>query len=171
MVPALTFLNLSPTQAASTSLIAVMSTSVSSTIEYARQKRIDYALGLAMAACAIPGGVLGAVLSEYLLEDTFKLYFGILLILTGLYILYKNSVLKDHRVNRRSLAFAGCSVYCFIWRWDNIKSFWCGRRDRICTNYAACSWLDNAQSGANLTIDVNDDSYCWSFYTFGFGTS
>jgi uncharacterized protein len=103
MVPALTFLNLSPTQAASTSLIAVMSTSVSSTIEYARQKRIDYNLGLAMAVCAIPGGVLGAVLSEYLLEDTFKLYFGILLTLTGLYILYKNSVLKDHRVNRRSL--------------------------------------------------------------------
>jgi uncharacterized membrane protein YfcA len=71
MVPALTFLNLSPTQAASTSLIAVMSTSVSSTIEYSRQKRIDYPLGLEMAACAIPGGVLGYVLSEYLLEDTF----------------------------------------------------------------------------------------------------
>ena len=103
MVPALTFLNLPPTQAASTSLIAVMSTSVSSTIEYSRQKRIDYALGLEMAACAIPGGVLGAVLSEYLLEDTFKLYFGILLILTGLYALYKNSVLKNHRVKRRSL--------------------------------------------------------------------
>jgi uncharacterized membrane protein YfcA len=103
MVPALTFLNLSPTQAASTSLIAVMSTSISSTIEYARQKRIDYTLGLAMAACAIPGGVLGAVLSEYLLEDTFKLYFGILLILTGLYILYKNSLLKDHRVKKHSL--------------------------------------------------------------------
>jgi uncharacterized protein len=103
MVPVLTFLNLPPTQAASTSLIAVMSTSVSSTIEYSRQKRIDYALGLEMAACAIPGGVLGAVLSEYLLADTFKLYFGILLILTGLYILYKNSVLKDHRAKRRSL--------------------------------------------------------------------
>ncbi|MDQ4014213.1 MAG: sulfite exporter TauE/SafE family protein [Thermoproteota archaeon] len=103
MVPALTFLNLTPTQAASTSLIAVMSTSISSTIEYARQKRIDYTLGLEMAACAIPGGVLGAVLSEYLLEDTFKLYFGILLILTGLYILYKKSVLKDHRVKKHSL--------------------------------------------------------------------
>jgi uncharacterized membrane protein YfcA len=103
MVPALTFLNLPPTQVASTSLIAVMSTSVSSTIEYSRQKRIDYGLGLEMAACAIPGGVLGAVLSEHLLEDTFKLYFGILLILTGLYILYKNSVLKDRRVKRRSL--------------------------------------------------------------------
>lgn len=103
MVPALTFLNLPPTQAASTSLIAVMSTSVSSTIEYSRQRRIDYALGIEMAACAIPGGVLGAILSGYLLEDTFKLYFGILLILTGLYISYKNSVLKDHLVKRRSL--------------------------------------------------------------------
>jgi len=103
MVPALTFLNISPTQAASTSLIAVMSTSASSTIEYSRQKRINYALGLEMAAFAIPGGVIGAVLSEYLFEDSFKLYFGILLILTGLYIFYKNSVLKDRHVKRRSL--------------------------------------------------------------------
>jgi uncharacterized protein len=104
MVPALTFLNVPPTQAASTSLIAVMSTSVSSTIEYSRQKRISYGLGLEMAACAIPGGVFGAVLSEYLLEDTFKLFFGMLLILTGLYVLYKNSVLKDRHVKRRSLS-------------------------------------------------------------------
>ena len=103
MVPALTFLNLPPTQAASTSLIAVMSTSVSSTIEYSRQKRIDYVLGLEMAAFAMPGGVLGAILSQYLVEDTFKLFFGILLILTGLYILYKNSVLKDLQAKRRSL--------------------------------------------------------------------
>jgi uncharacterized protein len=104
MVPALTFLNLPPTQAASTSLIAVMSTSISSTIEYSRQKRIDYALGLEMAASAIPGGVLGAILSEYLQEDSFKLYFGILLILTGLYISYKNSVLKDNRAKKRSMS-------------------------------------------------------------------
>jgi uncharacterized protein len=104
MVPALTFLNVPPTQAASTSLIAVMATSISSTIEYSRQKRINYGLGLQMAACAIPGGVLGAVLSEYLLQDTFRLYFGILLILTGLYILYRNSVLKDRQVKRLSLA-------------------------------------------------------------------
>jgi uncharacterized membrane protein YfcA len=96
-------LNLAPTQVASTSLIAVMSTSVSSTIEYSRQKRIDYALGLEMAGCAIPGAVLGAILSEYLLEDTFKLYFGILLILTGLYILYKNSLLKDYQAKKRSM--------------------------------------------------------------------
>ena len=103
MVPALTLLSLPPTQVASTSLIAVMSTSLSSTIEYSRQKRIDYTLGLQMAACAIPGGVLGAILSEYLREDSFKLYFGILLILTGLYLLYKNSILKDHLAKRHSV--------------------------------------------------------------------
>jgi len=103
MVPALTLLNIPPMQAASTSLIAVMSTSASSTIEYTRQKRINYGLGLEMAACAIPGGVLGAIISQYLLEDTFELYFGILLILTGFYILYKRSVLKDRYVKKRSL--------------------------------------------------------------------
>lgn len=104
MVPALTFLGLPPVQTASTSLIAVASTSVSSTIEYSRQKRIDYRLGLEMAAFAIPGAVLGAVLSAYLSTESFKLYFGILLILMGIYMLYKNSILKDAAAKRRSMA-------------------------------------------------------------------
>ncbi|HKZ62397.1 MAG TPA: sulfite exporter TauE/SafE family protein [Nitrososphaera sp.] len=104
MVPALTFLGLPPAQTASTSLIAVASTSVSSTIEYSRQRRIDYRLGLEMAIFAIPGAVLGAILSEYLSEGSFKLYFGILLILTGIYILYKNSILKDAAAKKRSMA-------------------------------------------------------------------
>jgi hypothetical protein len=104
MVPALTFLGVPPAQTASTSLIAVASTSVSSTIEYSRQKRIDYRLGLEMAGFAIPGAVLGAVLSEYLSAESFKLYFGILLMLTGVYILYKNSILKDSAVKKRSMA-------------------------------------------------------------------
>jgi uncharacterized membrane protein YfcA len=104
MVPALTFLGLPPTQIASTSLIAVTSTSVSSTIEYSRQKRIDYRLGIEMAALAIPGAVLGAVLSEYLSAESFRLYFGILLMLTGIYVLYKNSILKDSAAKKRSVA-------------------------------------------------------------------
>jgi len=104
MVPALTFLNVPPTQAASTSLIAVTSTSISSTIEYSRQKRIDYRLSLEMAACAIPGGVLGAILSDYLPKESFKMYFGILLILTGLYILSRNFFLTQGTVKKRSVA-------------------------------------------------------------------
>jgi uncharacterized protein len=104
MVPALTFLGLSPAQTASTSLIAVTSTSVSSTIEYSRQKRIDYRLGIEMAAFAIPGAVLGAYLSDYLSGESFKLYFGILLMLTGTYVLYKNSILKDSAAKKRTVA-------------------------------------------------------------------
>jgi hypothetical protein len=104
MVPALTFLGLQPAQIASTSLIAVTSTSVSSTIEYSRQKRIDYRLGFEMTAFAIPGAVLGAVLSDYLSAESFKLYFAILLMLTGIYVLYKNSILKDSSAKKRSMA-------------------------------------------------------------------
>jgi uncharacterized membrane protein YfcA len=103
MVPALTVLNLPPTQVSSTSLIAVTSTSVSSTIEYSRQRRIDYRLSLELGACAVPGGILGAILSDYIPEDTFKLYFGIILIFTGLYILYKNHILNQRAIKKRSV--------------------------------------------------------------------
>ncbi|MGI0024595.1 MAG: sulfite exporter TauE/SafE family protein, partial [Nitrososphaera sp.] len=95
MVPALTVMGLPPAQIASTSLFAVTSTSVSSTIEYSRQKRIDYRVGMQMAGLAIPGAVIGAVLSDYLSPESFRLYFGVLLMITGLYILYKNSILRE----------------------------------------------------------------------------
>ncbi|HEX2013803.1 MAG TPA: sulfite exporter TauE/SafE family protein, partial [Nitrososphaera sp.] len=38
-----------------------------------------------------------AILSDYLSTDSFKLFFGILLMLSGLYILYKNSILKERK--------------------------------------------------------------------------
>ena len=110
---------------------------------YASKRGLTTALGLAMPPARYQVACL-ALLSEYLLEDTFNLYFGIWLILTGLYILYKNSVLKDHRVNRRSLPFAGCSVYCFIWRWDNIKSFCVGGGIVFVPTIVLVLGLDNA---------------------------
>ncbi|MGI0039770.1 MAG: sulfite exporter TauE/SafE family protein, partial [Nitrososphaera sp.] len=64
MVPALAFMGLPPAQIASTSLFAVTSTSVSSTVAYSRQKRIDYRVGIEMAASAIPGAVIGALISS-----------------------------------------------------------------------------------------------------------
>ncbi len=95
MVPALTFVGITPSQIASTSLFAVTSTSISSTIEYSKQKRIDYRLGLLMAAIAVPGAVIGAWLSSDITQDSFRFSFGILLMLAGIYVLYKNSILKD----------------------------------------------------------------------------
>lgn len=101
MVPALTFLGLPPAHVASTSLFAVTSTSVSSTIEYSRQKRIDYKLGIQLAALAIPGAIIGAFVSDYFTEGSFKLAFGILLVLAGLYILYRNSILKGSETPKK----------------------------------------------------------------------
>ena len=107
MVPALTFLGLPPTQIASTSLIAVTSTSVSSTLAYSRQKRIDYRLGLEMAAFSIPGATTGAFLSGFLTSESFKMYFGVLLMLTGLYVLYRNSILKEGSAPKKSMLLRG----------------------------------------------------------------
>ena len=43
-------------------------------------------------------------LSDYIPEDTFEMYFGILfLIFTGLYILYKNIILTQPSVRKRSV--------------------------------------------------------------------
>ena len=109
MVPALTFLGITPSQVASTSLFAVTSTSVSSTIEYSKQKRIDYKLGLLMAAIAVPGAVIGAWLSSDISQGLFRFSFGILLMLAGIYILYKNSILKD-----RDKKSAGLKSYHFL---------------------------------------------------------
>jgi uncharacterized membrane protein YfcA len=95
MTPALTFMGFTPAQVASTSLIAVTSTSASSTIEYSKQKRIDYAIGSKMAALSIPGAITGALLSNEISIENFKAYFAIILIVTGLYITYKNSIIKE----------------------------------------------------------------------------
>jgi uncharacterized protein len=95
MTPALTLMGFTPTHVASTSLIAVTSTSASSTIEYSKQKRIDYTIGLKMAALSIPGAIVGALLSNEISIENFKAYFAIILIVTGLYITYKNSIIKE----------------------------------------------------------------------------
>jgi len=102
IIPILTVMGLEPSQIASTSLIAVTSTGISSTIEYSRQKRIDYLVGLKIAALAIPGAIIGAFLSSYISFEHFKVYFAIILILTGLYIIYRNSILKERRKKTNS---------------------------------------------------------------------
>ncbi len=104
MVPALAFLGLPPTQIASTSLFAVTSTSVSSSIAYSRQKRIDYRLGAEMAAFAVPGAIIGAFLSGQLSAQDFRLYFGLLLSLVGLYVAFRGTILKEKGERGRSPA-------------------------------------------------------------------
>lgn len=103
MGPALTFMGLPPSQTAATSLFAVTSTSISSTIAFSRQRRIEYRRGLELAAGAIPGAVIGTLISSTISEADFKLYFGILLIAVGTYIAFRTSILKEKEAKKISV--------------------------------------------------------------------
>jgi hypothetical protein len=90
--PALTFMGLMPAQIASTSLIPVSFTSLSSVVAYYRQHKIKYGLGVRMALFAVPGAAVGAILSSILPLGQFKLYFAVILFLTGVYLWTRNKI-------------------------------------------------------------------------------
>ena len=94
MTPALTYMGFSPAVIASSSLIAVFATSLSSTITYIRKKYINYRLGLQLALPAIPGSIIGGFFSNFVSLDYFKIYFAILLVSVGLYIFFKNKIIN-----------------------------------------------------------------------------
>lgn len=91
VVPALAFLfpELSPAQLAGTSMTMLLFNSISSTYVYSRQKRIDYSAALRFAAAAIPGSIIGALLSTMVTGRLFFISFGIFLILVSLLLLFK----------------------------------------------------------------------------------
>ena len=94
MTPVLTYMGFSPAVIASSSLIAVFATSLSSTLTYIRKKYINYRLGLQLALPAIPGSIIGGFFSNVVSLDYFKLYFAILLTSVGLYIFFKNKIIN-----------------------------------------------------------------------------
>jgi uncharacterized protein len=102
MSPTLAFLGLSPAQLASTSLIAVSSTSTSSVIAYARLQKIKYDIAIKMAIFSSPGAIFGALISTNIAPLDFKLLFAILLFTTGIYLLYRSSILSERKVKTDS---------------------------------------------------------------------
>lgn len=94
MTPVLTYMGFSPAVIASSSLIAVFATSISSTITYIRKKYINYWLGLKLALPAIPGSIIGGFFSNFISLEYFKIYFAILLTAVGLYIFFKNKIIN-----------------------------------------------------------------------------
>lgn len=106
ITPVLALMGFSPAHIASTSLMAVASSSTSSTIAYSRQARIDYSIGLKMVIFSIPGSIVGAFISNTISLEFFKISFAILLMLTGIYILFKNSLLKKKSDDQSKSAFS-----------------------------------------------------------------
>ena len=92
LIPALLFLHqystdfawATPQVIVGISLITMIFTALSSTITYAKNKRIDFKAGILLLTGCIPGGVLGAWLNEFLNADQFSLYFGLLIIIVSM---------------------------------------------------------------------------------------
>lgn len=71
------------------SLTAVFFTGLSSTIAFARQKRIDYRLGIIFLITAIPGSIIGALVISFIPQSFFQIIFGMLLISLAIYTFSK----------------------------------------------------------------------------------
>ena len=91
LVPALFFLypGLTPDTLTAVSLAIVFLNSLSGTIAYSRQRRIDYRSGFLFALATVPGTIIGAWAIHYLRRDLFSVIFGIMLILISLILQFK----------------------------------------------------------------------------------
>jgi len=77
---------LSAQVSAGTSLVALIFTALSGTLGYTRQHRIDYRLGLSLAAASAPGAILGSVGSTYFSSEIVTGLFGGFMVLVAIYI-------------------------------------------------------------------------------------
>ena len=90
IVPMLLFVyHASPALAVGTSLCVVAFNSISGSVSYARQRRIDYRTGLIFALSTVPGALLGSSLIDYIPAAVFDVSFGIFLLCVAIYMLVK----------------------------------------------------------------------------------
>ena len=115
-VPAMTFAGFPPALAASNSLFAAFSNSVASTISYARQKRVEFRIGIKLGLMCIPGTILGAFVSDTMTPVVFQILFAFVLIASAVYIFVKRTVDEKpySRTTLMMLISAGASFFAGI---------------------------------------------------------
>ena len=74
----------SPVIAVGTSLLVVFFNALSGTIAYARQKRINFKIGIPFAIATIPGSIIGAIASQFITATYFLILFSIMLIFVSI---------------------------------------------------------------------------------------
>jgi uncharacterized membrane protein YfcA len=105
VVPALQLtplsLEFSHQMAAGTSLAMIVFKALSSTSGYARQKRIDYRMGVLIATITVPGAFLGAYLTEIIAEEFLRLIFAFFLLYVASRMIF-NDAFGGLKLFRRS---------------------------------------------------------------------
>jgi uncharacterized protein len=116
IVPVLTFFGFSPALAASNSIFAVFSNAIASSILYAKQRRIEYSLGLKLGLLSIPGTIIGAYVSSEITPAIFKILFALILISTSIYIFSKRKIEpKNYNLSKQIMILAiGASFFAGI---------------------------------------------------------
>jgi len=107
IVPVLTFFGFSPALAASNSIFAVFSNAIASSISYAKQRRIEYSIGLKLGLLSIPGTVVGAFISSEITPSFFKILFALILISASIYIFSKRKIEpKKYNISKQIMILA-----------------------------------------------------------------
>ncbi len=92
MVPLLTLVFVPSTHVAvGTSLAAIVFNSISSTIGYGRQRKVNFRLGFMLIPTALVGGWLGAYLTEFVSSEALAVAFGGLLTYVAVLMLWGKS--------------------------------------------------------------------------------
>ncbi len=116
IVPVLTFFGFSPALAASNSIFAVFSNAIASSISYAKQRRIEYSIGLKLGLLSIPGTIVGAYVSSEITPSIFKILFALILISASVYIFSKRKIeSKNYNLSKQIMILAvGASFFAGI---------------------------------------------------------
>ncbi len=116
IVPVLTFFGFSPALAASNSIFAVFSNAIASSISYAKQRRIEYSIGLKLGLLSIPGTIVGAYVSSEITPSIFKILFALILISASVYIFSKRKIEpKNYNLSKQIMILAiGASFFAGI---------------------------------------------------------
>lgn len=85
---------LSPQEAAGVSMATMVFGLGAGSLAYARQRRIDFRLGLVLLAVSVPGTIIGALLTPYLPSKILEVLLGLLLVPLGLRMIFRRELGK-----------------------------------------------------------------------------
>jgi uncharacterized membrane protein YfcA len=100
IVPALLYIGLmstfeiTPQIAVGTSLLVIIITALSSTLAYAKQKKVDIQSALLFFIASGPGAIFGAYVNQFLEFEGFNISFGIFIIFISFMLMFKGRMKK-----------------------------------------------------------------------------
>ncbi|GAX90954.1 anion permease [Effusibacillus lacus] len=90
MIPFLIYLyDYQPELIIGTSMAVLFINSISSTIAYSKQKKVDFQSGAWFALLMVPGSIIGAILAESFTSKVFYVVFGLFLMSISIFLLFK----------------------------------------------------------------------------------